>query len=343
MRHQPRAIHTLLTVALAFAALLAKPTGADAPLGFKEAGMTGGSGSVRLTGTEGEAKWEITAVGEDIGGTAERAYFLYAELAGDGGITARLLAQSGGSAGGWAKHGVMLRESTEPGAPMIALQYASAGTNHPNAQLEHLARGQAGTAAAGSGLDRDLKDGPVWLRAQRRGRAYQVLRSEDGERWRLSAEATLPGEASRPVLAGLCASSQSTTVPVTGMLDHVRLSARVIEPWPEGPPRPQAFSGPGRVLLTYDSSPLRRLTGYRIYRREAGQPPSAARLLNSKPTKDTWFTDDGAGQGLPAGKPMIYTVRAVFKDGAGKTQESFDSAEVRVEVLPAARANSSRG
>jgi hypothetical protein len=325
---------TALAGALILAAGLVKPASAapppPLPTGYQDAGMSGGSGTTTVTGTGADARWDITAIGEDLGGTADQGYFVYASLPGDGGVTARVLAQSGGSTGGWAKNGVMLRESTDPGALMITFNYTSAGKNHANPQLEYLSRPKVKEATPGAGADRDLKNGPVWLRVQRQGQKFQALHSDDGQHWRVAVETTLTIDASKPVLAGLSASSQSKTVTESGTLDNVSISSDIIQPSPEGPSRVQVFPGNGRVLLTFSS--VANATGYNIYRRAAGESADKAVLVNAKPTVNGWLIDDNAGKGLANGAPLIYTVRGVVKDAAGKPAETFDSQEV--EVLP---------
>src|SRR5207247_1830240 len=84
-------------------------------------GANMGSGSITVSGTGAAAVYTVTAIGEDIQGKADRGYFVYTNLPADGGITARVLSQTGGSKGGWAKDGVMLRQDTDPGSVMITL------------------------------------------------------------------------------------------------------------------------------------------------------------------------------------------------------------------------------
>ena len=84
-------------------------------------GANMGSGSITVSGTGASAVYTVTAIGEDIQGNKDRGYFAYTTLAGDGGITARVLTQTGGSTGGWMKNGVMIRQSVDPGSPMVSV------------------------------------------------------------------------------------------------------------------------------------------------------------------------------------------------------------------------------
>src|SRR4051794_5469149 len=73
-----RSIHrAALTGALALAVGVRQPTFAAAPQGFSEVAMSGASGSTLVTGSGAGARYELTAIGEDIGGAADRGYFLY--------------------------------------------------------------------------------------------------------------------------------------------------------------------------------------------------------------------------------------------------------------------------
>ncbi len=320
---------TLLAGALALTAGLARPASADPPpAAFKDVGMSGGKGTTDITGTGADAKWEIHVTGEDLGGNADRGYFVYTDLPGDGGVTARVLSLAGGSPGGWAKTGVMLRETTDAGSPMITLNYTSKGKNHATAQLENLTRSKAKAATPGSGADRDLAAGPIWLRAQRQGQKFQVLRSDNGKDWAVASESTIPIDASKPILAGISASSQSKTVEAVGTVDNVSVSSDIIQPNFLTPPtRLQPQPGNGAVLLTFGAVP--NAIGYNIYRRVAGAKDPAT-LVNAQPTANGWFIDTG----LTNGTNYLYSVKSVTKSLADPTQLLEGAASSEVLVMP---------
>jgi hypothetical protein len=289
-----------------------------------------GSGSITVSGTGAAAVYTVTATGFDIGGNKDRGYFVYTTLPGDGGITARVLTQSGGNPGGWMKNGVMIRDTADSGSVMAAINYTGAGNNTgPN--LEPFVRTKANTGPAGGSFARDLAAGPVWLRVQRQGTTVQTLSSDNGKNWRLVIQGTLPIKANQPVLAGLDASSQSDTVPEMGTLDNVSVSADIVQPSPAGPAGLQGLPGSGVVLLIFDT--VSNATGYNIYRRQAGETLDKAVLLTANPTPYGWFIDDNQGKGLPNGTPLVYSVRAVFGTGASAT-ESLDSQIAAVPDVP---------
>jgi hypothetical protein len=69
--------------------------------------------------TQNGQNYTMTAGGEDIWGTADQFHFAYKQLSGIGSITARVVSIS--NTDPWAKAGVMIRESLEPGSSHAAV------------------------------------------------------------------------------------------------------------------------------------------------------------------------------------------------------------------------------
>lgn len=276
-------------------------------------------GSTTVSGTGAAAVWTVTGTGDDIWGTGDQFQFAHTALPGDGGITARILSQTGGHNDGWAKTGVQLRESLDPGSLMSSWHYTSGNNMEGGFRIKAKTEPGNGTGSTG----RNLSGGPIWLRNQRKGQDYQLLMSDDGVRWRLMKNFTVPIDAAKGILAGLEATQHGGTVPVVATFDNVSVSADVILPSPAGPTRAEAFPGDGRVLVTF--SAVDTATGYNVYRREASQSPLAAVKLNSTATKNGWFIDDKATNGTT----FVYSVRAVVK-GA----ETLDSPEIQILPMP---------
>jgi hypothetical protein len=85
----------------------------------------------------------------------------------------------------------------------------------------------------------------------------------------------------------------------------------------------RAFPRSGAILLTWDV--VTTATGYNVYRREAGQTPDKAALVNTQmPTPLPSLLDSG----LTNGKAFIYSVKAVGPDASGKPVEGPASPEV---------------
>jgi hypothetical protein len=92
---------------------------------------------------------------------------------------------------------------------------------------------------------------------------------------------------------------------------------------PRAPAGVTAFPSDGSVLIAYGGVP--NAVGYNIYRREAAQAADQNALVNAQPALQTFFIDSG----LANGKPLLYSVKAVFLEG-DKRAEGPASAEVVV-------------
>jgi len=316
----------LLAGLLALAIVAAREAEAGPPPSgwtARDIGNPNPSGRTEVEGSGADAVWTITGTGSDIWNAGDQFQFVYTTLPGDGGVTARLLSQSGGHADGWAKTGTMLRETTSAGSRCAYMPYSNGN------KFEASWRVQSGTTPGDFGLGhvgRTLADGPIWIRTQRRGQTYEHLLSDDGRDWTLIGSQKISIPANKPILAGLCASMHGGETPVAATFDNVSVTPEVVRPTPPGPSPVQAVPGTGTVLLTYGS--ISSAVGYNIYRRQAGEPISARVRLNAQPTANTWFTDGADGPGLPNGTPFIYAVRALFREINGGVREGLASREV---------------
>jgi len=162
---------------------------------------------------------------------------------------------------------------------------------------------------------RILMPGPIWLRAQHKGKDFQVLYSNDGQGWHLGGEASIAMDLTKPILAGLCVTSHMDGSLASATFDNVSVDNNVIQILPGI----QVFPGQGTVLLSYGGAA--GAVGYNIYRRAATDTPDKAVKVNDTPTPFTWFTDDNGGKGLTNGTTLIYQVKAVVKDSSGNMTE----------------------
>jgi regulation of enolase protein 1 (concanavalin A-like superfamily) len=316
-----------------------EPAQAELPSGWtaRDIGAPSPPGRTAVEGSGPSAVWAVTGTGSDIWGPADQFQFVYTPLPGDGGVTARLLTQTGGNADGWAKTGTMLRETTAANSRCAYMPYTNGGRFQPSWRL------QAGQTPTDNGLGRvgrTLATGPIWIRTQRRGQRFEHLTSNDGETWQLLGVMNVPIPPTKAILAGLCASMHGGNRPVLVRFDNVSVSDEILGPQPSGPSPVQADPGNGTVLLTYGA--VEGAVGYNIYRREVGEPTSARVLLNALPHPYTWYTDSGdRDDGPPNGVHYLYSVRGVFKGGGGKLIETRQSPEVmaapQVELAPGFR------
>jgi ABC-type transport system involved in multi-copper enzyme maturation permease subunit len=159
--------------------------------------------------------------------------FVHQPMAGDGRITARVLTLTGeeGFSHEWAKTGIMLRESTEPGSRYAAMMVTPG----------HGVRLQADYTTDLAGSD---STGPRWLRLTRTGDTVTGYESADGVSWNRVGAVDL-GDLPPTVEVGLFAaspgrlavetsvgSSSTGSIPVRiiGTLDNVRVDSTQPQP-----------------------------------------------------------------------------------------------------------------
>jgi len=151
----------------------------------------------------------VTAGGSDIWGTYDAFRLLSQPLAGDGTFSARVDAQTNTSA--WAKAGVMIRASSDPGSPYFA-ELITPGNGL--AVQWRTAQGGASSQVSAAGTV------PAWLQISRAGSTYTAYTSADGVTWTpvpgASVSLTMPGT----LLAGLAVTSHKRRRHGFGHLRH---------------------------------------------------------------------------------------------------------------------------
>lgn len=121
-------------------------------------------------------------------GIFDLGHFTYRPLAGDGSVVARVTSQDGG--GAWAKAGLMVRGSAQPGAPYAALMVTPG----------HGVRLQTGYESGGQGGGTAAL--PRWLKLTRSGATVTGYDSPDGRAWHRVGSVGLDG-LPRDALAGM--------------------------------------------------------------------------------------------------------------------------------------------
>ena len=168
----------------------------------------------------------MTGIGADIWGLVDEYNYAYKTLTGDGSITARV--DSVQDVHQWAKAGLMVRRSLEPGDVYI---HAIA---NPRGRVEINVRDVSGVAAIDPQSVPDVPL-PVWLRVTRSGKTFTAERSADGATW--VPLITDDPDASRAELimsdliyVGLCVTSH-TNVPCTSVFSNVSTTGNVSAGW----------------------------------------------------------------------------------------------------------------
>ena len=160
-----------------------------------------------------DGMWNVHGAGHDIWGVADQFRLVQTAAPEQATLTAQLISSDGRDQ--WAKAGVMLRLSAEPGSPYVAL------TLSPKGQI--LLHHRSKAAAPATGETRDTGALPLWLRLVRQGTAVSAKVSNNGSQWRSVGEVEAPGFHGQ-VLAGLAVCSKLPGKPATACYDSVTLT-----------------------------------------------------------------------------------------------------------------------
>jgi hypothetical protein len=130
---------------------------------------TGPGGQTLSGGT-----WSVTGFGNDIWGAADSFHFVSRPLAADGSISAQVVSQTSSSA--WAKGGLMMRATTDPGSPYYAV-FATPG----NGIAVQWRKAQAGSSSQVT----TAGTVPLYVKITRAGTTFSAYTSPDGTAWTL--------------------------------------------------------------------------------------------------------------------------------------------------------------
>jgi hypothetical protein len=127
----------------------------------------------------GEVTWQggtftARASGTDIWDTQDAFHFLYQPWNGDGEFVARVDQLE--PTDGWAKAGIMLRQSLTPGSPHAMMVITP--QNGAAFQWRAAANGSSDSRQGQSGLNP-----PTWLKLKRQGNVFSGYQSADGNTW----------------------------------------------------------------------------------------------------------------------------------------------------------------
>jgi hypothetical protein len=169
-----------------------------------------GPGGQSLSG----GSWTIQGGGSDIYGTADNFHYLWQPLAGDSSISVEVVSQAATSS--WAKAGLMMRASTDPGSPYYAV-FVTPG-NGVAVQWRQTQAGSTGQVTTTGTV-------PVYLQITRTGTTFSAATSTDGVTW-----TPVPGSTktmaglSGAVLRGFAVTSHNTGQLSTVVMNSVATS-----------------------------------------------------------------------------------------------------------------------
>jgi len=162
----------------------------------------------------------ITAGGADIWGMADEFHFAYKRLSSLGSITARVVSVT--DTDPWAKAGVMIRESLEPGAAHGAVVVT------PGQGVTFQYRDEAGVdsqeVAAQAGIT-----APHWVRLMRSGNTFTADYSANGSTWETLGSMDMPMLADTYI--GLALTSHNVNETCTAEFSNVTITGTVSGEW----------------------------------------------------------------------------------------------------------------
>src|SRR5207237_4863582 len=159
--------------------------------------------------------WTVSGSGSDIWNASDQFHYVWQTVSGDGSVSAQVISQTNTNA--WAKAGVMLRQSTDPGAPF----YGAVVTPGNGLSVQYR------TAQGATALEAVRPAGtvPVYLQVARAGSTYTAYTSSDGVSWTAVAGSSVTLSLSSTVLAGLAVTSHNTAALSTATFNAVKVGA----------------------------------------------------------------------------------------------------------------------
>lgn len=183
----------------------------------------------------------ITADGADIWGLSDNFHFVYQSVNGDGEIIARV--DSLQNTNGWAKAGVMIRETLNANSThAMMIVTPSNGTSFQRRTTT------GGSSVATTPADRVVA--PYWVRLVRSGTTFTGYKSSNGTIWVQVGSATISMSSS--VYVGLPVTSHSAGVLTTSNISNVSTTF--------SPPFDFSLSNGGNISVTQGQSVTNTIT-----------------------------------------------------------------------------------
>jgi hypothetical protein len=165
----------------------------------------------------------MNGIGSDIWGTSDQFRFAYKSLNGNGSIVARVLSVYNSNT--WAKAGVMIRQSTEPGSTHAFMAKTAVDGNGASFQRRLTASGDSTNTDAATAVA-----APYWVKVERVGDKFSGYISPDGVTWtQLGTAQTIA--MTGPVLIGLAVCSHDAAVVTNAEFSGVTTAGNVAGDW----------------------------------------------------------------------------------------------------------------
>ncbi len=205
--------------------------------GHQDIGPVGAAGSVCYDAPN--ARYTIYASGEDIWDQSDEFHFLHRKWVGDVMISARV--KHIGNIYGWAKGGVMVRETLDPDA-RHAMCVLTPGNGFAMQWREQTGGGSSNKDTAGSA--------PGWVKMERQGNVFNAYFSFDGQNWELLQTATI--NMNDTVYIGLANCSHIDTAINDAVFDQIVINGKGlgVEEAVQGKSPFRTYPNPARETLS---------------------------------------------------------------------------------------------
>ena len=160
-----------------------------------------------------DGRFNLIASGNDIWDQADGFHYVYQPLAGDGEITARLVAMQ--YTDPWAKAGVMFRETVAPGSRRALMAVTASGGS--------VFQWRPKPDDLSSSIDGPLSNVPFWVKLSRAGDNFAGYVSTDGINWQRVGSIALPMKTA--IYVGLALSSHNNAALNSSLFDKVSVSS----------------------------------------------------------------------------------------------------------------------
>jgi hypothetical protein len=165
--------------------------------------------------------------GADIWNSADQFRFAFKQLSGNGTLIAKV--ESVDNTDPWAKGGVMIRESLDPGARFAAV-YATPG-NGVRYQARLLAANAATSDTAVVTPEQTALTTPVWIKIDKTGNSFSCFYSMDGVKWTAMSWNPQTITMSGTVYIGLAVTSHNVAAATTARFSNVAATGAVTGSW----------------------------------------------------------------------------------------------------------------
>ncbi len=201
----------------------------------------------------------MSGEGTDIYGTADQFRFVYKSLSGDGSIVARV--ESLDDTHDWAKVGVMIRESLDPGSRFAIVCATPANGVRYQARLLNLGGATSDTPVATP--EQMALQTPVWVKVERSGDEFNGYYSTDGATWTAMSWNPQTISMMNSAYIGLAVTSHASGVSCTGEFSGITTSGGVSGSWQTaeiGVAQPSNTPAPLYVVVEDSSSRSKAVT-----------------------------------------------------------------------------------